>query len=180
MKHRLSAIILCLLACVAMYSCRTQPSLPGSRNPGKAATLPVYGDPQGSAAVPDTARCDSLLSRILALENAVYCDPGNRSRIPGLVKASFDSSSGCFLVVGKGTHNKSLPESSWRQGRKIASAYDAKRWALYLKSWSLGSTARFGAKISGEITYSRILLEKLEGDTLFTLVSVPTGSIIEK
>jgi hypothetical protein len=73
-----------------------------------------------------------------------------------------------------------MPEPSWKQGRKIASAYDAKRWALYLKSWSLGSRMRFGAKISGEITYSRILLERLEDDTLFTLVSVPMGSIIEK
>jgi hypothetical protein len=141
--------------------------------------LPVYNS-NGQPAVQDSARYDSLLSRLRGLENEVYANPLDKEKIPPLLAASFDSSSGCFLVTGKGTHNKSMPESSWKQGRKIASAYDAKRWTLYLKSWSLGRRVRFGEKISGEIIYSRILLEKLEGDTLFTLVSVPTGSIIEK
>ena len=128
----------------------------------------------------DTTKYDSLLSRILVLENAIYNSPRDMNSIPPLLKASFDSSSGCFLVVGKGTHNKSLPESSWKPGRKIASAYDAKRWALYCKSWSLGNYRAFGSRISGEITYSKILLERLENDTLYTLVSVPIGSVIEK
>jgi len=128
----------------------------------------------------DTVKYDSLLTRLLLLENAVYGNPRDFGFITRLIKASFDSSSGCFIVAGKGAANTSLPGASWKQGRKIASNYDAKRWALYCKTWSLGSAVTFGTKISGEITYSSTLLERLDGDTLFSLVSVPTGSIIEK
>jgi hypothetical protein len=164
---------------VLFSSCRTQPSLPDPQKTGQLNNLPVY-DSNGSSVVLDSIKYDSLLTRLCVLQNTIYNNPHDVNNISPLLKASFDSSSGCFLVVGKGTNNKSLPESSWKQSRKIASSYDAKRWALYCKSWSLGNNRTFGTRISGEITYSKILLEHLEGDTLFTLVSVPTGSIIEK
>jgi hypothetical protein len=179
MKQQVPAIIVCLIFSLVATSCRTQPSLPDIQKTAQARALPVY-DANGAPMPSDTAKNDSLLFRLRTLENAVCNNPLDKSTIPPLLAASFDSASGCFLVAGKGTHNKSMPEASWKQGRTIASAYDAKRWALYLKSWSLGSTAHFGTRISGEITYSRILLERLEGDTLYTLVSVPMGSIIEK
>jgi hypothetical protein len=179
MKHLLFAIIICLICSILALSCRTQPSLPSFQKPAHVNNLPVY-DSNGSPVVMDSTKFDSLLSIILVLESAIYSQPRGKGHIPLLLKASFDSASGCFLVVGKGTHNKSMPESSWRQGRKIASAYDANRWALYLKAWSLGRTIAFGTRISGEISYSKILLEKLENDTLYALVSIPMGSVIEK
>jgi hypothetical protein len=179
MKQQVPAIIVCLILLQVATSCRMQPSLPDVQKAAQARALPVY-DANGTPVASDSLKDDSLLTRLRIFENAVYNNPLDKSMILPLLAASFDSASGCFLVAGKGTHNKSMPEASWKQGRKIASAYDAKRWALYLKSWSLGSTVRFGTKISGEITYSRILLERLDGDTLYTLVSVPMGSIIEK
>jgi hypothetical protein len=179
MKRHTPAIVLCLICLVLLLSCRTQPSLPDPRKTGAIHSLPVY-DSKGAPVVLDSTKYDSLLSRIIVLENAIYSNPHEVNNLSLLLKASFDSTSGCFLVVGKGTQNKSLPESSWKQGRKIASAYDAKRWALYCKTWSLGSVTPFGTKISGEIIYSRILFERLMSDTLYTLVSIPIGSIIEK
>ena len=185
MKRHVPAIIAflaCLVCAVLLSSCRTQPSLPNLQKTGQLNTLPVYNS-NGSPVMQDTlesAKYDSLLSLLLTLENAVYSNPRAFKNVAPLLKASFDSSSGCFLVAGKGTHNKSFPESSWKQGRKIASSYDAKRWALYCKSWSQGNHGAFGTRISGEITYSMILLERFENDTLYALVSVPFGSIIEK
>jgi hypothetical protein len=179
MKQQAFAIIVCLIFTLWPVACREQPSLPNIQKSVQAQSLPVY-NADGSPVVSDSVKNDSLLSRLIVLENAVYANPLEIRKIPPLLRASFDSSSGCFLVAGKGTQNKSMPDASWKQGRKIASAYDAKRWALYLKSWSLGSSIRFGTKISGEITYSRIMLERLDNDTLYTLISVPMGSIIEK
>jgi hypothetical protein len=182
MRRHVPAIIVlhaCFAGVALLASCRTQPSLPQIQKTGQLNNLPVY-DSNGSPVVQDSVKYDSLLLRLLVLQNAIYVNPREMNNISPLLKASFDSSSGCFLVAGKGVPNKSLPETSWKQGRKIASAYDAKRWALYCKSWSLGNHHTFGTRISGEITYSRILLERLENDTLFTLVSVPAGSIILK
>jgi hypothetical protein len=181
MKRHAPAIIafLACLTCIALLSsCRTQPALPDFQKAGRLHSLPVY-DSNGSPVAQDSVKYDSLLKHLLLLQNTIYSSPRDLNGIPPLLKASFDSASGCFLVVGKGTHNKSLPEASWKQGRKIASSYDAKRWALYCKSWSRGNYSAFGTRISGEITYSKILLERLENDTLYTLVSVPFGSIIE-
>jgi site-specific recombinase XerC len=179
MKQHTTAIIAFLIFPLLLVSCRTHPSLPNAQA-GQLRSLPVYNTAGDLPTAADSLKNDSLLTRLCTLENAVYASPLDLSKISPLLKASFDSLSGCFIVAGKGTQNKSMPEASWKQGQKIASAYDAKRWALYLKSWSLGNTAHFGTKISGEITYSRILLERLDGDTLYTLVSVPMGSIIEK
>jgi hypothetical protein len=183
MKRHVPAITTCVICISILSSCRTQPSLPSHQDSGQLHNLPAADDPNSSPAAqdaPDSARYEFILSNLIVLEGAIYNDPHDAKKIMPLLKASFDSSSGCFLVVGKGTHNKSFPESSWKQGRKIASSYDAKRWALYCKVWSQGNQIAFGARISGEITYSKILLERLDGDTLFTLVSVPLGSIVDR
>jgi hypothetical protein len=51
---------------------------------------------------------------------------------------------------------------------------------LYLKAWRDGSTIDFGKKISGEVSYSKILLERADGDTLYQLIQVPLGSAVVK
>jgi hypothetical protein len=167
---------------IMITACKTQPSLPNLHKTGQTSDLPLY-DSKGSLVALgqlDSTKYDSLLYRLIALENAVWSNPRDLKCHADLLATSLDSASGCFLVAGKGVPNKSLPEASWKQGRKIASIYDAKRWALYCKTWAIGGAKPFGTRISGEITYTRTLLERLDGDTLFSLVSVPTGSIIEK
>jgi hypothetical protein len=51
---------------------------------------------------------------------------------------------------------------------------------LYLKAWSEGNPIPFGEKISGEVTYSSVLRERLEADTLYQLIQVPVGSVVIK
>jgi hypothetical protein len=181
MKRSIPAITVFLFFLLAFSSCKLQPSLPQTEK----SAVAVSGR-QTPAAVPqtqlDSARCDSLLSLLIKLENDVYAGLPSASAdfLNELKKYSFDSSSGCFLTVGKGAFNKTFPEGAWDKGRKMAASYDGKRWALYLKAWQEGSAIVFGNKISGEVTYSRILLERAVGDTLYQLIQVPIGSVIVK
>jgi hypothetical protein len=115
---------------------------------------------------------------VLNLQNGVYADPTDQSLVPQLVSASFDSLSGSFLTVGKGVVNPEHPQAAQPSARQQAAAADAKRWSLYLKAWHTGDTRAFGETIEGQISYSRVLAEKLEGDTLYQLVQVPVGSVV--
>jgi hypothetical protein len=181
MKRSIPAITVFLFFLLAFSSCKLQPSLPQTEKPATAAS-----GRQIPAAAPETqldsARCDSLLSLLIRLENDVYAGlpSTSESSLGELKKYSFDSSSGCFLTVGKGAYNKTFPEGTWDKGRKMAASYDGKRWALYLKAWREGSSVVFGNKISGEVTYSKILLERPDGDTLYLLIQVPIGSVVVK
>jgi hypothetical protein len=181
MKRSLLAISVFLLPVFILISCKVQPSLPpqGTKNnrPARPPNQPASLSQQQQA---DSSSFDSLLNVLIDLEGRVMADPSSKTAAIDLVYAAFDTSSGCFLTAGKGTYNKSHPESAWNKGRKIASTYDGKRWAMYLKAWSTGGSIVFGKKISGEITYSKTLREKLDGDTLYQLIQVPVGSVILK
>lgn len=131
-------------------------------------------------ASPDSAGLDSLLRILVKLENGVRVSSADKNAAQLLLNVSFDSASGCFMVAGKGTGNPSLPRSAQVAGRRVAAAYDAKRWSLYLKAFRDDRNISFGENISGEIAYSRTLLERTVGDTLLLLLQVPAGSIVVK
>jgi len=177
MKLGHTAIFMTLFCTLMLFHCKKQPTLPQLKS--AAVQIPHY-DANGSRVDSDSMHCDSLFPVLLRMQDEVYLHPQSNAGIGALLKVSFDSTSGCFLTIGKGVHNPAMPEASWKQGRKIASGYDAKRWAMYMKLWSQGVFAPFGRKISGEISYSKVVLEKIENDTLYTLVSTPFGSIILK
>ena len=181
MKRSIPAITVFLFFLLAFSSCKLQPSLPQAEKPapvtsaGQAAPVP-------HDALADSTRCDSLLSLLIRLENNIYASlpSTNAVSLGELKKVSFDSSSGSFLAAGKGAFNKKLPEGAWDTGRKMAASADGKRWVLYLKAWRDGSTIDFGKKISGEVSYSSILCERSDGDTLYQLIQVPIGSVVVK
>lgn len=181
MKRSMPAIAVFLFFILVFSSCKLQPSLPQETKTAPAAsarqTLPASHE-----ALLDSARCESLLSLLIKLENDVCVNSPSRATasLSELKKVSFDSAGGCFMVAGKGTFNKSHPEGTWDNGRKMAASGDAKRWVLYLKAWRDGSAIDFGKRISGEVSYSRILCERMAGDTLFQLIQVPMGSVVVK
>jgi hypothetical protein len=181
MKRSISAIAAFLFFVLVFSSCKLQPSLPQGGKPGTSASS-TQAPPTSHDALADSAKCDSLLSLLVGLENEVYVNLPSRGTVAlsELKQVSLDSASGSFLVVGKGAFNKSHPEAAWDKGRKMAASYDAKRWALYLKAWQEGSAITFGKKISGEVSYSRVLCERSDGDTLHQLIQVPIGSIVVK
>lgn len=181
MKRSIPAITVFLFFLLAFSSCKLQPSLPQETKTTLAASARQVA-PVSHGVLLDSARCESLLSLLIKLENDVFTNLPSKATVSlsELKKASFDSSSGCFLVAGKGMFNKSHSEGTWDNGRKMAASGDAKRWALYLKAWRDGSTVDFGKRISGEVSYSRILLERTHGDTLYQLMQVPIGSVVVK
>ena len=120
---------------------------------------------------------DSLLEKVLFLQNKLRLNPDNDSIKHNLTSVTFDTVSGSFMVAGTGLHNKKLPQSAREAGAIMAAQQDAQRWALYLKTWYQGFTIHFGEQISGTITYSTILLQKRRNDTLFLLLQIPLGSI---
>jgi len=123
---------------------------------------------------------DSLLNVLLPLQNAVYLAPTDLSTRQALVAAAFDSASGSYYAVGKGVANPSAPKETARAGQIRAAQSDANRWVLYERAWSGGDARDFGAEIAGEITFSDVLLERSESDTLYVVVQVPYGSVAMK
>ncbi|HUI91935.1 MAG TPA: hypothetical protein VLX68_06775 [Chitinivibrionales bacterium] len=178
MKHFTAAITAFLFFYLSIASCKLQPSEYQGTSPSSA----VPARPPSNAVPFDSAKYDSLLSLLIKLENAVYANTRSQSNasLGDLKKVSFDSADGCFLVAGKGAYNKSQPEAVQAQGRAMAASADGKRWALYLKAWHDGGSLAFGQKISGEVTYSKILLEQPRGDTLYQLIQIPFGSLVLK
>jgi hypothetical protein len=121
---------------------------------------------------------DSLLSLLIRLQNSISANPRDSRLIPPLLTEAFDTVSGSFLIVGKGIPNKEFPEAAWDAARKMAALQDGKRWGLYLKAWRTGDMRNFGQTISGTITYSKVLFDRLSNDTLYQLIQIPIGSIV--
>jgi hypothetical protein len=177
MKRCITAIAVFFFVALLVPSCRKQPS-PASGKPSSVSSEAQRGE--SASGSKNTASCDSLLTVVNALENSVRSAPRDQEAAQALAKASFDSSSGCFLAAGKGTFNRSHPQAAWETGRAMSAQLDAKRWALYLKTRSEGRDIVFGENISGGITYSSTMCSRVEGDTLILLVKVPLGSVIVK
>lgn len=134
---------------------------------------------KGQPVIKDTAAYyDSLLNSIESLQNSLIISPANVSLQKKLVSNSFDSFSGSFRLVGKGVTNKEHPDAAQKAGRSMAAQFTGKRWAFYIKSWYGGDSIPFGRQINGSVMYSRTLLQKELGDTLFMLLDIPMGSIV--
>ncbi len=178
MKPRIPAIFLLPMLALACISCKIQPSPPAVQSAPRpsASIAAIPAKPSDSAR--DSDRCDSLLPRLVELENAIRTHSSSEEAIRRFTDQSFDSVSGCFFVAGKGTFNTLQPTASRVLGRGMAAQYDAKRWAVFAKIRSLGRNMSFAGKFSGEITYSALLCEHAARDTLFVLLKVPLGSVV--
>ena len=96
------------------------------------------------------------------------------------VNHSRDSAGGGFFCLGKGVVNPKLPEAAREAAQRRGAEIIAQQWALFLKQWSQKNYIPTDRMLSGQITYSRTVYEKREGDTLYTLVAVPLGSIVRE
>jgi hypothetical protein len=169
---RTSAILpaAAVVAAVLLSSCRIETDTSSQTGPQSRNTTGAAGTISG----------DSLLALLLPLQNAVYLAPKDLSVRTALVAAAFDSASGSIYSVGKGVANPSAAAGTASAGQSRAAQSDANRWALYNRAWLGGDPRDFGADIAGEITYSNVLLEKPEGDTLCVVIQVPYGSVSVK
>jgi hypothetical protein len=120
----------------------------------------------------------AVFEQLLVLQDSINKSPNNRMLVSQYLSLSLDTSSGCFLVVGKGVGNPEFPEKARAESRKRAAQFDGNRWALYAKAWNTGSAVPFGKAIAGNIVYSEILYEREILDTLCVLMRVPIGSVI--
>ncbi len=154
-------------------SCREDNSTPKSGPSPDSLSM----DADTLSGRPLDADPDSLLALVLPLQDSVYGNPRQAALAGALVKASLDSASGSFVVVGKGVVNPHTADEAAVAGQQRAAQSDAKRWALYLKAWYSGATLAFGDPLEGRIAYTNVLLERAKGDTLLQLVQVPLGSI---
>jgi hypothetical protein len=167
MKVNTLAIILCMISVI--FSCRdSAKDIPAGKRIDSNPRQPL--DTQHNF--------DSLLSLILSLQNAVAANPASAELTVKLKSAALDTPNGGFLTAGTGVFNPEFPEGAKEQGRIRSARYTGERWALYLKAWHTGTNLAFGNPVSGAITFSRELLSRESGDTLYQLLLVPVGSVV--
>jgi hypothetical protein len=176
MKHIKIAILPLIFICLFLFYCKEE------KSKVKNAQASSFEDKSSYSSKVDNSNknFDSLLILLINMQTKIL-QSGNINNINSLnelYKISYDSLSGCFYVAGKGIANKSLPLSSQKMAQEKAALMDANRWALYLKS--AGMNIQIDKEISGDITYSKLIIEKLMQDTLFRLYLIPFGSIILK
>jgi hypothetical protein len=92
---------------------------------------------------------------------------------------AYDSTSGCFLTVGKGVYNNDLNTALKEELRVRGARVVAQRWALYMHNWYLQKPMQFGDTVSGTIVYDRELYSHTNKDTLLILLQIPLGSIVQ-
>lgn len=121
---------------------------------------------------------DSLLNTILPLENNIMTNPSDQQYINQLLEKAFNTETKEFYCVGKGVINPSHPIAIQHQGMRKAARHTGERWSLYLKAWQNGNTITLEKEISGKLqTASTLLYEKIEQDTLYQLLSIPSDSV---
>lgn len=121
---------------------------------------------------------DSLFTLILELQNSIERDPTNSVIIKQLLSAAYDTVENIYYCVGKGSANPKLPVATRYAGMRQAAQGTAQRWSLYLKSWQKSGSYKFGQKISGTIEQgSKMLLEKMESDTLYQLFYINSNAV---
>lgn len=148
------------------------------REPAQKNGKAVSNDGHEHKTVTADPNPDSLMAVILDRQSAVYTHPDDTQLVIPLIHVAFDTVSGCFNTVGKGVSNPAMPASAQVAARKTAASHDGRRWALLLKSWFIGNRLPLSTGFHGKIMYSKVLLEKTEGDTLYQLVQTPIGSIV--
>ena len=169
MNRRIRIVCAALVAASLLHSCRIETD-PAQRAAMRAAdTTATVSRP-----MPDA---DSLMTLLLTLQNAVYRNPLDLQARRTLITAAFDSAGGNIYSVGKGVANPSMAAGTAAAGQPSAAQSDARRWVLYERAWIAGDARDVGSEISGEISYSSVLLESPDSDTLYVLVQVPYGSV---
>jgi len=145
-----------------------QPKGPQTKSPEKTT----------KAAQQAVVNFDSLLAVILPIENEIMSNPSARPPVERLLGVAYNKDAGLFYCVGKGVINPKHPVASQQQGMRRAARSTGERWALYLKAWQKDSEITLENKISGKLQASVTLLyEKMEGDTLYQLLAIPSDSV---
>jgi hypothetical protein len=168
--NRITPAILCCVLFMAL-SCE-QEGTPKKQVADTSSTS------QGATTTPVPKNLDSLFSVIGAIEDSLFRTPKDTTLFRTFLRASFDSVSGCFYVVGKGLAKRARAASIRDAERRKAAQRTAERWALYAKAWQEGQSLSFGHTISGTITYSTQAGEREKNDTLLMMIQVPLGSIV--
>jgi hypothetical protein len=126
----------------------------------------------------DTLFLDSLLNRLLDLQNAVVAAPKKPEPLQRLIAISHDTVAACIYIVG---HAISIPDSTGEinqlKAKRLAKTA-AEQWALTVKSWINGIKIPYGTTIQGKVLYCRELLERRRNDTLKVLYMAPIGSVV--
>jgi hypothetical protein len=169
-RRQQASRVLAGLVFLTVFGCR--------QNPWENGIPPSSAYQSRPAKQTSTESNEVLMRKVLALQDKLAHNPRDATLVAALLKASFDASSGCFFVVGKGVANPSHPQGAWDASRKTAARFTGQRWALYLKAWRNGDQRHFGEQIAGEIAYSSSVHEELAGDTLYQLIMIPLGSIV--
>ena len=170
MKKSMPGLVLLFLI-VIFSGCKPEKKAAEARKP------PERRETQPTEESLSAGECRSLMSRLDSAIRRVNerDDMVSKKR---LAAASWDSVAGSFICMGKGVVNPKLPPAAQSEAQKKAAQLTAERWALYLRKWRDGEYISPAQGISGEITYSRKLCGRSDGDTLFLLLQVPLGSIV--
>ena len=158
-------LLLCLLS-----GCKPESKKPPAETTGMKPPAQVSSEKSEAA-------YEAILNRLNADIRRLKTDDGAALKSE-FVNHSRDSSGGGFFCLGKGVANPKLPEAAQAAAQRRGAEIIARQWALYLKKWGEEEYVSLSRKLSGQITYSRTVYEKREGDTLYTLVAVPLGSIV--
>jgi|WetSurMetagenome_2_1015567.scaffolds.fasta_scaffold32261_3 hypothetical protein len=128
----------------------------------------------------DTLFLDSLLNKLLDLQNKVVAAPKKTETMKRLIASSHDTIAACMYIVGEAV---SIPDSTGEinpvKAKRFAKV-SAEHWALMVKSWINGTKIPYGTVIQGKVLYCRELLERRKEDTLVVLYMVPVGSAVVK
>jgi hypothetical protein len=126
----------------------------------------------------DTLFLDSLLHRLLDLQNAVVAAPKKPEVMKRLIATWLDTVAACIYIVGQATSIPDSTEETNQVKAKRLAKVAAEQWALAVKSWINGTKITYGTEIQGQVLYSRALLTRQKNDTLMVLYMVPVGSVV--
>jgi hypothetical protein len=171
--NRYCWIYISAIAVLTLLSCKEDQPRP--RDSGSLDSSQNEIDP-----FTDTLFLDSLMDRLLDLQNTVVAAPKKPEPLQRLIAISHDTVAGCIYIVGQAT---SIPDSTGEinqlKAKRLAKTA-AEQWALTIKSWIDGTKIPYGTVIQGKVLYCQELLERQKNDTLMILFMVPVGSVVVK
>jgi hypothetical protein len=164
-------IYISAIAALTLLSCKEDQPQP--RDSGSLDSSQNEIDP-----FTDTLFLDSLLKKLLDLQNEVIAVPKKTETMKRLIASSHDTIAACMYIVGQ---EVSIPDSTGEinqlKAKRLAKV-SAEQWALVVKSWINGTKIPYGTEIQGKVLYCRELLERRRNDTLKVLYMAPIGSVV--
>jgi hypothetical protein len=157
---------LVLLPVTAVLMCKSE-----EKSPRQDPTIKAAGGNSMSK-----RECEMLITRLARFHDRLRT-AGDDSLKDALVAASWDSTAGGFICLGKGVVNPKLPQAVWHETQHKAALLTAERWALYLKKWRDKQYVATDHDISGQVVYHKEICACEKEDTLWQLVMIPLGSI---